>query len=130
MLGIDRQNAGRGKHEPGANPLAGDNERLKTPFLLPDITHVRRALPALAVRLIRQGVHSAGVDPAIVEVEQRAHRDRQVDGVIIPTGGIERLHIFFRDSRRVMIHFIDEPKQGLVLLIQSRAFEIPQYAPN
>ena len=29
-----------------------------------------------------------------------------------------------------MIHFIDEPKQGLVLFVQSRAFEIPQDSPN
>jgi len=89
-----------------------------------------RALTSQPVRFVGKRVNAACIDPAIVKVEQRAHPDGQVDGIIIPTGGIERLHIFFRDSRRVMIHFIDEPKQGLVLLIQSRALEIPQHAPN
>jgi hypothetical protein len=87
-------------------------------------------LTSQAVRFVGERVNTARVDPAVVEVEECAHSDSQVDGVILSAHGMERLHIVFRDSRRVMIHFIDEAKQSLVLLVQSRAFEIPQHAPN
>ena len=37
--------------------------------LLPDITYVGRPLPTLTVCLIRQCAYSAGIDPAVVEIE-------------------------------------------------------------
>jgi len=75
-------------------------------------------------------MHAAGIDPAIVEIEHRAHRDSEINGVVVPTGGIQRLHVLRRDARRIVIHFIDEAEQRFVLFVQLRMSQVPQYAPD
>ena len=78
------------------------------------------AFPAYAVRFIRKRMYAAGIDPPIIEIEQGADRDRQIDGIVIPTGGVKWLHIFRRNSRRVVIHLMHETKQSFMLFVQPR----------
>jgi hypothetical protein len=78
--------------------------------------------------LVAQRVHAAGIDPAIVKVEQRADRDRVINLLVSPTGLMQRLHIAGGNAWRVLIDLIDEPKQQLFLIAQSGAFQIPDYS--
>src|ERR1017187_5403881 len=64
------------------------------------------ALPAFAVSLAGHGVHSAGIDPAIVEIEQRAHRNGKVNRFVGPSRGVCRLHVFRRNTRRIVVYLI------------------------
>lgn len=89
-----------------------------------------RTLSSHAVGLVGESVHSAGVDPAVVEVEQRAHRDGEIDGIVVPSGGVERLHIFGIDTRRIVIDFVDETEQGFVFFIELGVLQIPQHTPH
>ena len=68
------------------------------------------SLATLPVRFIRKRVHSASVDPAIVEIEQRTYRDGKIDRIVFPSGLVEQLHIISRNLRRIVIHFIDKTK--------------------
>jgi hypothetical protein len=90
----------------------------------------RGALSTLPVRFLGQGVHPAGVDPTIVEIEERTHRDGEVDRFVIPTCGPKRLQIFGRDIRGVVIHLADETEQRLVFLIDRRVLQIAEDAPD
>lgn len=49
------------------------------------------------MHFIRERMHAAGINPAIVEVEQRADRDGIVNSFVVPSHGIERLHVFGGD---------------------------------
>jgi len=89
-----------------------------------------RALASHAVRLIGKRVDTARVDPPVIEVEQRTYRDSEIDGVVFPTNGVERLHVFGSDSWRVMIDLADKPEQGFVLLVELGIFQVLQDAPN
>ena len=70
------------------------------------------------MRFVGKRVNSGCVNPTVVEVEQRADRDRVVDGFIIPTRLAKRLHVRGCDQRRLVIHFRDEPEQSLVLVFE------------
>jgi len=87
-------------------------------------------LSAHAVGFIGKRVHAAGVDPAIVEVEHGANRYRQVDGVVLPANGVQRLHIFGGDAGRIMVHLVDETEQGFVFFVQLGGFQIAQDTPD
>jgi hypothetical protein len=75
-------------------------------------------------------VHSGGVDPSVVEVEQRAHRDGKVQRLVGPAGGARSVEIGLGDRRRVVVHPIHESKQRLVLVVERRRFEVGQDAFN
>ena len=77
----------------------------------------------------RERVHSAGVDPAVVEIEQGTRCDGEVDGFIVPANGVERLYVFRRDSRRIVVDFVHETKQGFVFFIEARGFEVSEHTP-
>ena len=87
-------------------------------------------LTALPVRFIRHGVDAARIDPAIIEIEQRAHRDGEVDCVVIPTGFVERFHILGGDPLRVVIHLVHEAEQRFVFGVEPGALQVPQRSPN
>jgi hypothetical protein len=92
---------------------------------------MRRApLPTRAMRLIRQRMHSGSINPPVIKIKQRANRDREINGVIGPTHRIQRLHIFSRDLRRIMVDFVNKPEQRLLFLPERGAFQIFQHAPH
>jgi hypothetical protein len=98
--------------------------------LFADITVHGAALASLAVRFIGQRVNTAGVDPAIVEVEQRADSEGKVNRFVGPSYGVERLHIVGCDLGRIVVHLVDKPEQHFFLFLQSGVFQIAEYAPD
>jgi hypothetical protein len=75
-------------------------------------------------------VHAGGVDPSVVEVEERAHRNGKVQRLVGPAGGARSVEIGLGDRRRVVVHRIHEAKERLVLVVERRRFEIGQDAFN
>jgi hypothetical protein len=76
------------------------------------------ALRGSTVRFVGHLVHARRVNPAIVEIEQRADRDGEVERVIRPAGGAGDVEIAFGDRRRLVIHLVDESEQRLVLFVE------------
>ena len=75
-------------------------------------------------------MHAGSVDPPVVEIEQRAHRDGKVQRFVGPAGGASSVEIGLGDRRRVVVHRIHESKQRLVLVVERRRFEVGQDAFN
>jgi len=69
-------------------------------------------------------MHAGGVDPPVVEIEERADGDREIERLVRPSRGPRGVHIRRGDVRRVVVHFVDEPEQRLVLIVEARRFEI------
>ena len=67
------------------------------------------------------------IDPPVVEVEQRAHRDREIERFVGPTGRPHNGDIRISDRRRRIVHLVDEPKQRLVLFVEPGRPDIRQY---
>jgi hypothetical protein len=86
-----------------------------------------RALAAGTMRLIGERVDAGGVDPSIVEIEQRAHSDGEVQLLIAPPALANVIQIGFEDGRRLVIYLVDEPEQRLVPLVETRRFDIPKH---
>ncbi|MGI9070236.1 MAG: hypothetical protein ACR2JB_02625 [Bryobacteraceae bacterium] len=53
----------------------------------------RAALAALSMCLVRESVDAGCIDPAVIEVEQRAYRAGVVDRLVNPAGFIYRPNI-------------------------------------
>ena len=70
------------------------------------------------MRLLGHRVDPGGVDPAVVEVEERAHRDREVQRLVGPPQRPEAIEIRGRDLRRLVVDPIDEPEERLVLVVE------------
>lgn len=66
------------------------------------------------------------INPPVVEVEQRAHRDREIQRFVRPTGGADDIEISIGDRRRRMVHFVDESKQRLVPFVEARRLDVGQ----
>ena len=75
-------------------------------------------------------MHSAGVDPAVVEIEQRAGRNCEVNGFVAAADSVERFHVFRCDSGRIMVDFFDETEQRFVFLVEPGVFEVAKNAPH
>jgi len=75
-------------------------------------------------------VHAGGVDPSVVEVEQRAHRDGKVQCLVGPAGGASPVEIGLGNRGRVVVDRVDEAKERFVLVVERRRFEIGQDAFN
>ena len=58
-----------------------------------------RPLAALPVGLLRQGVDAGGIDPAVIEVEERADRDGEVDRFVGPSARANGHEVGRRDAR-------------------------------
>jgi len=82
------------------------------------------------VCLVGERVDPAGIDPAIVEVEQGANGDGEINGVILPAHGVERLDVSRLDAGRVVVHFGDEAEEGFVLCVEFGVFQIAQDPPD
>jgi hypothetical protein len=83
---------------------------------------------SLAVGRIGEGMHAGGVDPAVIEVEEGADGDGEIDGFIVPPRGVEGLHVFGGDARRILIDLGDEAEEGFVLVVERGRFEVAQDA--
>lgn len=75
-------------------------------------------------------MHTARIDPSIVEIEERTHRYGEVDGFVIPSLRSQEPGILGRNSGRVMIDLVDKSEQRLVFLIQPGAIQIAKDTPD
>jgi len=82
------------------------------------------------MRFLGKRVHAAGIDPAVVEIEERADRNSEVDRLVGPSQVAERNHVGGGNARRIVIHLVDEAEERLVLFVERRSFEIVQNAPD
>jgi hypothetical protein len=67
------------------------------------------------------------INPPIVEVEQRANRDNEVQDFVGPARCPNSIEITLSNRRRAGVHVVHESKQRLVPLIELRGFEIGQH---
>jgi hypothetical protein len=70
--------------------------------------HALRILPVVLRRHIRD---AGAVNPAVVEVEQRANTYRVVDRFFGPTGSQQGIDIRLADIGIVTVQFVDETKE-------------------
>ena len=56
------------------------------------------------------------VNPAVVEIKQRAHVDGVIDGFVSPARALHRVHVFLLDLIRRAVHFFDELEQGFIFV--------------
>src|SRR5580658_10074255 len=89
---------------------------------------LRRTLGAYPVRFFAHRVHAACVNPPVVEVEQRAYRERVVNCFIRITCLVQRFHVVGPNPHRVEIHLPHKPEQSLLLLTEPGRFQILQHA--
>jgi hypothetical protein len=100
-------------------------------ILLPaDIAVLSRSLRKLAVRFVRQDAHPACVDPAVVEIEERANGNRAVNSFVRPASPVQKLYVLVADSSCFMIHLGHKSKESLFFLGERRAFEVVQNLLN
>ncbi len=76
------------------------------------------------MRFFAERVHTGGVDPAVIEIEERTNRNGVIDGRIRPAGFVQRGDIRRSDVYRIAIHLIDEAQQDFLARRQRRRFEI------
>lgn len=69
-------------------------------------------------------MHTCGIDPAVVEIEQGADGDGVVDLLVRPSGLIKRLHVFGGDVWRIVIHFVDEAQESLLGVCKRRGLHV------
>jgi len=98
--------------------------------LLANVSVLGRSVGELQVSGVTHGVDSRGVDPAIIEVKERADRDREVNSLVSPSHFAQGRHVFRGDARRVVIHFADKAQEGLVFLRKRRGFQIFERLTN
>ena len=72
-----------------------------------------RPLSSGCMRLVAHGMDTAGVDPPIVEVEQRANRDGVVYGLVTVTGRMQALNVVRLNIVGITIHLLNKPHQSL-----------------
>jgi hypothetical protein len=63
------------------------------------------------VILLRHGLHTGGVDPAVVEIEQAADHDGVVDGFVGPAGLVKTLDVGLLDRGTVAVHLFKVGEQ-------------------
>ena len=74
--------------------------------------------------LVRERVDARGVDPPVVEIKQSANGDGVIDRLVIPAGGVKRLHIVGGNLRRAAVHLIDEVQQRFLFFAEARGSKI------
>ncbi len=80
----------------------------------------------MPVRLIAHRVNAARVDPAIVEVEQRADRDGVIDGFIRIAGLVQSFDIQRLNGNGIAIDLADEAEQRFLGIGKRRTLWIGQ----
>ena len=71
-----------------------------------------------------QRVNAGGVDPPIIEVEERANRNSVIDRGVRPASFVQRGDIRRPDVNRIAIYLIDEAQQRFFGFGQPRRFEV------
>ena len=67
---------------------------------------------------------AGGIDPAVVKIEQGADGDGVIDGLVVPAGGVKRLHVAGRNLRRVAVHLVDEAQKHFFFFTEAGDFKI------
>ena len=75
---------------------------------------------------VGQRVHAGCIDPPIVEVEQRTDGDREVQLLVGPLLGAQRLQVISGDPGRIVVDPVDEPEQRFMAIVETRSLEIEQ----
>lgn len=90
----------------------------------------RGTFAAFAMRFVRQRVNACGVDPSIVEIEERANGDGEIDRFIRPARVVQWHHVFGANPRRFAIDLVDEAQQNLFRLAEPRRLEVAKNPPD
>jgi hypothetical protein len=83
----------------------------------------------MAGHLVRHSghvAHARRVDPVIVELEQRADRDRVVERFVRPTGLAHAIDIILSDRRGIGDHLLYERVERAIFLWKWRGLDIVQ----
>ncbi len=71
------------------------------------------SLRAGSMRRIAHRMHSARIDPPIVEIEERAYGDGVVDRLVRIASLMQRLKIARTNVKRILINLLDKAHQRL-----------------
>ncbi len=74
----------------------------------------------LAVGFVRHRMDARCIDPTIIEIEQCANRNREIDRFVGPANIVQRKHVVRCDCVRFVIDLGYETKEPLVFLGQLR----------
>ena len=67
---------------------------------------------------------AGSVDPAIIKIEEGADSNGVIDGLVVPSGGVKRLHVVGRNLRRVAVHLVDEAQKHFFFFTEAGGFKI------
>ena len=73
-------------------------------------------------------MNTAGIDPAVIEVKQRAHGDGVVDSFVGIADLVQRLHIFELNIHGISIYFANESHECLFRFGETRGLDIGEDA--
>ena len=83
-----------------------------------------RALRSRRMRFVTHGVDTTRIDPAIIEIKQRAHGDGIVNRLIAVARFVQNLNIRRPDVDGIAINLLNEPEQCLFLVAQQGRFYV------
>ena len=121
--------AGRVDRDAGAGRAAADDDDVPGAGVrLEAAAHLlagQRTYPCAALRLPPARWASSdiactprGVDPAVIEIEQRADGDRVIDRLVVPASRPQGLHVFRAYPRRIGVDLLHEAEQRLVAIVE------------
>ncbi len=87
----------------------------------------REKLPRCGIRRGRHVVDAGGIDPGVVEVEESAHRDGIVEGVICPARCPGALDILNSDLVRRTVHHLQKIEESPLLVRDRRGPMVREY---
>ena len=74
--------------------------------------------------------HARRVDPVVVELEQRADRDRIVERFVGPTRLAHAIGVVLADRSGIRDHFLDERVERAILVRDRRGLDVVQNTLN
>ena len=90
----------------------------------PDVTGFRGSLAARAMCCFAESVDAAGIDPAVIEVEQRADGDGVIDCRVGPAGFMQGRDIRRTDVHGIAVDFVYKSEESLFGLRERRGFQV------
>lgn len=90
----------------------------------------RRALRSRPVRIVAHGMYPAGINPAVIEIEEGAHGYGVIDGFVGKALLVKSCDICWADVDRVEIYLADESKERLIGSAELRCFQIGKNASH
>ena len=79
------------------------------------------------MRFLTHGMDSAGIDPAIVEIEESADGDGIVNGLVAVADGMQGIDIRGLDGDRFTIDLADEAEESFLRVRQTGCFGIGEH---